>query len=1742
MPEDTIATMVAAAADACPDRCAYSWLDHTGTITQSLTYGELASAVERRRQIIEQHTAVGDRVLLAASESLAFVETFFACVSSGRIAVPLPEPVGQRRMKRMTDVAADCTPSLVFANPDIVPSVRRALARGVKHEVAVLPSVSVSNGPLSCLQPHPSRSEQIALLQYTSGSTGQPKGVLITHANVVHNSRSIQQAFGHGTESRILLWVPLFHDMGLIGMLQSVAAHATCYLMAPASFHRDPLVWLRAIDAHLITTAGAPNSAYEQCVARIEERGKPHALNLSHWRVAFVGAEMVRPSTLERFSEKLAPFGFRRDAFRPCYGLAEATLMVTAGRTMRPSLTGVEAKQGGMAAGTPGARKPHLVGSGHALPGQRILILNQETDIPLSAGSIGEICVSGPNVSRGYWNISSNPVGGADKEFGEPMVRTGDLGFLRDGELFIVGRIKDIYIKDGLNIAAETIEACIAEVYELATARCVAFAIDNGDKESLVVVVEVNRTLIDLARIVTFVRDAVADAFAFEPSDVVLVRRGSIPLTTSGKPQRFLCKQAFQQGRLAVLLHDRLDASHAAALKAAIGDAPPAQPEIVRAISELISRLLAYSADEIMPNARLVDLGITSLTAMRLQHLLRSSFSVSVPLRKLLCAETVEGLASAVATAQSIKEASERWSDGACTPGVSMNQKALWLAYRRAPRSSLYNVPLCLRVLEHLDVVRLQTAFQTLFSSHSVLGITYVQDAMRDLIPVQLADVPAIVFKNVESMDRTDLRTLVAIDASKPFDLAQEASLRLHAYRRADDEYWILLTAHHIAIDLRSMEIIIRDLFVSYRRDLSDRQAVRGKTPAATFWHAVEEENRLLASVAGQNAIVSSRSNLLPSINLDGYHGDSSEAVEEGGRLQFQLGRPRSDALRTLAKSLGATCFVVMFAAMAATVHRLTGQSQFSLGIVDVGRRHEKYEEVVGYLAKIVSVLCSVKRGESLVDLVLRLRDEIIDALDRMPIPYAAIQSRDDSGDSAWATAFPDVFCVEETPTLLRGPAAEALAAGQEDYVGELLGLRVAPVVLERRSVEFPLILRFVVGSGGITGSLDFQARAHRPCFMEAFRQALIDVVDEMGQVAPFTRGHPRYSSFRPGPPDQSIPVAPEEMISRLALGSPQAPAIVDGGSSLCYADLWARVSEVAGAYAGAGLGPGKRLGLCVSDTTDFTVGSLAAMVVGTPFIPLPIDEPADRLQSMVRTSAPDLIAIAGPRIPPGIAELPCIDISAAATLASPRKMSASDVMSDARPAYAMWTSGSSGVPKGVLVSRESLACHLSAFCAYAHLRREDRVLRFSPTSFDAIIEEVFGTLMAGAAICSLSEIERLSLPSFTTFLEREGVTVMNIPTPFWEAWVEYLTSTGRALPKSLRLTIIGNAAIGRRSVQDWMRLSGAAAVSLVNAYGPTEATVTTTMFKVPRDVDSARDVPIGAPLDGKTVHVLDDDLLPVPPGSVGQLYIGGSGPALCYLSDPATSAARFLPNPFTNTPGARLFKTGDLVRLGPNGVLTYVGRVDNQVKLRGYRIEIEEVEAALRALPDVVAAAAVLRDAADGGAELAAGVVLRASGASTSIQLRRAVKRRLPSHMIPADIVIFDQMPVTRTGKVDRVAVMQCLQPRSNEVPQGFDETRTSVEEALHRVWSEILKRETIGLEQNFFELGGHSLTGTRILARISHALEIELPLLTIFEHPTIADLARHIEALLDASDGRTGISEDMRLGHATKGVRNAQ
>ncbi|MEM8932991.1 MAG: amino acid adenylation domain-containing protein, partial [Acidobacteriota bacterium] len=1071
-------------------------------------------------------------------------------------------------------------------------------------------------------------------------------------------------------------------------------------------------------------------------------------------------------------------------------------------------------------------------------------------------------------------------------------------------------------------------------------------------------------------------------------------------------------------------------------------------------------------------------------------------------------------------------------SDADGTWPLSYGQERLWFLDRLEPGLCLYNVAFAVELdaavgTSGLDPAVLDAALSAVVRRHRVLHTVYGD---RDGVPFQrLRSIPDGLLRvdAVESDDDLDQR--VAAVARRPFDLGRDLMLRALLVRTPERQV-LALVIHHIAFDGWSVDVLLNDLRDAVGGLLDGVVDPLPALPIEITDHACWQRRWLDEASLGEGlGQWTERLAELPPLALPTDRPRPAIARFRGARHRFDIPAADAVALRRLGRQLGATPFMTTFAAFQALLARWSGQDDFAIGTPSAGRDQPGTAPLVGFFVNTLVLRGDLGGDPSFRELVERARRVAIDAFGRQDVPFEHVVDAVVPERSLAYNPLAQVFFAVQTPQL-----PDELAPG--------VGLTVFDVATG--TSKFDLTLTLEARGDGYRGLFEYDRDLFDATTIARMARALCRLIDavvedpsrrlgelpllDAAQHHHVVAEHARRDDTPPAPTTLDVQVLAH------AARDGSTIAIVDGAAAIDFATLDRRSRRLAERLVAAGCRPEEPIGLALDRSLDLIVAMLGVLRAGGAYLPLDPAHPDERRRYLVDDAGLRLVVVATDDAAAGDA---ANDDVAADTAAAPawldgsavRRLALDDEPPTGEPlpvgdpaglAYVLYTSGSTGRPKGVACGHAGVGRLLADFDERAAIAPGDRCAWWTSPNFDVSVYEIFSALTAGATLVVVPESVRSDGAAFASWLDRERIASAYVP-PFLLAELAASLDDGARPP--LRRLLVGVEPIAESLLLAIrQRLDG---LEVINGYGPTEATVCSTLHRV-AGVAGAGATPIGRPVLGTTVDLLDRQLRPVPPGVAGEVHLGGDGLARGYFGRPALTAERFVPDPFAGrwgrAPGARVYRTGDLARRRHDGIHCFVGRRDFQVKLFGHRIELGEIETALDRHPAVARSVVVLREDTPGRPRLVAYVTGDAPEPRT---LREHLRDRLPDYMVPASIVILGALPVTPNGKVDRRALPAPIDDAATESVAA----RTPTEVALVEIYRDVLDIEAarpLGVDDDFFGLGGHSLLAARVSARVQQRFDIELPLHDVFGHPTVAELARRIDA--SASSTRSATDPD--------------
>ncbi|MER6531795.1 amino acid adenylation domain-containing protein [Streptomyces sp. NPDC001508] len=1650
---------------------------------RSLSYEELNVRANRlARLLVERGVGPESLVALALPRSADFVIAMLAVLKAGGAYVPIDlgypaeriaymlqdaQPVCVVTVAEHRAVAADGVALLVLDDPLTAEALTLADDRDVTDDRRLAPL----------------RAEHPAYVIYTSGSTGRPKGAVVPHRGIVNRLMWMQDEYRLGPDDRVLHKTPSSFDVSVWELILPLLAGAVMVVARPDG-HKDPAYLADLIQAQRVTTVHFVPPMLQVFL------NEPTAADCTGLRRVICSGEALSGELTARFRQILDT---RLDNL---YGPTEASVDVT------------------FTADAPASRSAAgLVPIGRPVWNTQVFVLDASLR-PVPVGVPGELYLAGDQLGRGYLG---RPGLTAERfvacPFGEPgarMYRTGDVVRWRaDGQLEFVGRSDDQVKIRGFRVELGEVENALGSRPLVGQSAVVVRDDGPGGSRQLVgyVVPAPGRSL-DAAEIRAGLTGILPEYMV--PSAVVVM--DALPLTPNGKLDR-----------------RSLPAPDFSANSRGRGPSTPREEVLCVLFAEVLG------LEQVTVDDNFFELGGHSLLATRLISRIRTVLHTEISIRTLFDAPTVAALAIRMD-----EEGTRRRTvlAAGARPEVvplSFAQQRLWFLTELEGPSATYHMPLALRLSGELDTAALGTALEDVILRHQALRTVFPAvdgKPRQEIVSGEQARVPLAVTQ----VAGDELQEALRAAAMTPFDLARDLPLRARLFRMDDHEHVLLVVIHHIAGDGWSIAPLARDLSVAYEARCAGERPGWEPLPVQyadyTLW-----QRELLGDEDDPSSLQSEQlgfwrqalQDAPPELALPYDRPRPAIPTHRGGRVDVRVPAEIHQALAALAVRSGASMFMVLQASLAALLSRLGAGSDVPIGSPVAGRTDEVLDDLAGFFVNTLVLRTDLSGDPTFTELVQRVRETDLAAFAHQDVPFERLV---EVLNPTRAMGRPALF---QTMLILQNNA-------RAEY--SFHGVNTEPLSVEATLAKFDLELQFTEQTdaagrpAGLAGEITYAADLFDRSTVEQIGQRFLRLLEQMTadpdiplsrlEVLSAEERHKALVGWNDTARDVPVGTVPE-LFERQVAVSPDAVAVIFENLSLTYGELNVRANRLARLLVERGVGPESSVALALPRSANYVIAMLAVLKAGGAYVPIDLGYPAERIAYMLQDAQPVcVVTVAEHRAvaADGVALLVLDDplTAEALTLADDRDVTDDQRLAPLRaehPPYVIYTSGSTGRPKGVVGTHRGLVNRLLWFGRVFPYPPGERVLAKTALSFVDSSSEILGALVHGA-VTVMANAEQARDPREMAHLGLRHQTGRITVTPGLLA--SLLELEDDELLSCTRLWISSGEALPPATVRRFGQLLPEA--QLANFYGATEISCDSVF--VPH---SGGDTSIGRPIDHTRAYVLDAGLQPVPVGVQGELFLTGAGVTRGYLRQPGLTAQRYVADPFAalfGEPGARMYRTGDVVRRRADGELEYVGRADHQVKIRGFRIELGEVENALGGHPGVARSVVTVRDDGPGGSRQLVGYVMPTPGGSLDAAgIRAALSGALPDYMVPSAVVVMDALPLTPSGKLDRRALPA---PDFSAVSRGRGPS-TPQEEALCALFAEILGLEHVTVDDSFFELGGHSLLATRLISRIRTVLNAEISIRALFETPTVAGLAAQLHSPTKAS------SFDVLLPIRTKG-----
>jgi len=1616
-----------------------------------LTYKQLD---ERSNQLgnFLRRLGVGPEVLVGvvAERSLEMVIALYGILKAGGAYVPIDPEYPAERIQFML---SDARVSVLLTQEHLTNQLD-----GVEAKVICLDSQwnDISNEAKDRIESSVDPNN-LAYVIYTSGSTGKPKGAMNTHRAVNNRLQWMQDAFSLTESDRVLQKTPFSFDVSVWEFFWPLQVGARLVIAEPGG-HRDSHYLVNLIEQERITALHFVPSMLQQFLLEddVERCSSLHRVICS--------GEALPYEAQERFFSRLETAELHN-----LYGPTEAAIDVTWWACDRKS-------------------DRRSVPIGRPISNIQIYILDEDLQ-PVPIGVTGQLYIGGVGLARGYWN---SPELTAEKFIKNPfsddssarLYKTGDLArYLLNGEIEYLGRI-DYQVKlRGLRVELGEIEAALHEQSEISEAVVVVRPDKRGDSSLVAYVVASGEFDINGSEIRQRLKQKLPEYMV----PTRYVNLDHLPLNANGKIDR---------SALAAIDHVEVDQLHEFV--------EPRTP-VEGILTGIWQEVLRHERVGVTDN--FFERGGHSLLATQVMSRVRSAFHVNLALRVIFEEPTIERFAKKVEEARRQEESTmvepllPAPRDKALP--LSFAQQRLWFLNQLDANSAVYNLAVALRLHGALDLKALQRTLSHIIERHESLRTTF---SANEGDPVQIISAHGPVLPQIFELDDQltpaerdeKIRQLVQDDVRQPFNLSLGPLIRATLFSANEHEHELVITMHHVVGDAWSVEVLLHELNVLYNDFAAGRESSLQPLPVQYADFAHWQRSWMQGDVLEkQMSFWRQRfSGNLPVIELPLDRPRPPVQTFHGALETFAISTDLQRQLRRLSREEGTTLFMTMFATFLVLLNRYSLQKDVIVGTPVAGRNRIETESLIGFFVNTLPMRFDLSGKPTFREILRQVREVVLETDSHQDVPFEKLVEE-----------------LQPERDLSRTPLYQVVFMLQNAALPEmdLAGVKAVPRLAETGAAKFDLVMALQDEPDSLSGVLEYNSDLFVPStinrMLEHYQSVLERVVESPDQklseltVLSADERQQLVVDWNDTAIDFPLNQTVHSVFEAQVHQSPENVAVVSSGKSLTYLELNSRANQLARYLRQQGVGPDTLVGILMDRSVEMITALVAVLKAGGAYVPIDPQYPQERLSFVIQDAALKVVLTQQSlleKVPARSAPTLCVD----SDWSQVAGFDPANFVNETRPqnlAYVIYTSGSTGQPKGVEVEHRSLmnlCCwHQTTYSVVP----SDRATQVASLAFDASVWEIWPYLTAGASLYLIDEDTRNDANRLLGWLVDNEITLTFLPTPLAEVVLS------QPIPANLKLRALLTG--GDRL----HRVSRTLPFRLINHYGPTENTVVATACDVEPSSGDQSAPPIGRPISNTQAYVLDENLQLVPIGVSGELFIGGDSLARGYHKRPELTAERFIPDPFGRVEGGRLYRTGDLVRYLANGQLDFLGRTDEQVKIRGHRIETGEIEATLSAYAGIREAAVMAREDVPGEKRLVGYVVpdVHVKDETTwTSDVRRYLTERLPQYMVPQSIVVIEALPLSPHGKVDRQKLPAPVSTARDNHNDTRVAPRTQAEILLAGIWQEVLKLDKVGVHDNFFDLGGDSILSIQITARATQA-GFRVSAKQLFQNQTIAELA---------------------------------
>ncbi len=1065
--------------------------------------------------------------------------------------------------------------------------------------------------------------------------------------------------------------------------------------------------------------------------------------------------------------------------------------------------------------------------------------------------------------------------------------------------------------------------------------------------------------------------------------------------------------------------------------------------------------------------------------------------------------------------------------------GLTSGQSALWFLHKLSPENPIYNICRAVEINYNLNLKLFKKSLEILIQKHEALRTIFVYETDT---PYQIVTEKInLDFKIVDAEGKNDefIDESLYKDSIVPFDLENGPLFRVSVIKITNHKYIVLFCFHHIIADLWSLAILINEGGIIYDALLKNEEP-NLHFSNYKFSNRVSEENEFLKSKQAGNMLEFWRSQLegeLPVLTIPKKFIENDRNAYLGASTAINLGKTKTSKLKEFSILNKTTIFSILLSTFHVLLYRYTGQDDIIIGTTKAGRKRSSIF-TVGYFVNSIPIRAKINGDQPYLEFLNNEHKNILEVSKNDKYPFGLlVEKLQPLREMDKTPIFQTFFTMQKTTKMVKGDGLAYLSIGES---GGFMNWGPIPIVskgLKKKIIPFDLTMLVAETYDDLLISFQYCKDLYSDEFivemLKSYDFLLNDIVKNPNKKIKnldllYAQNEQISNQILKKTINSDQPfISIIEKFEDNVKSFPNALALINQDQQFTYFELNQLANQISKKLGKFGIKPEKTVGVYLKRTPNIIISLLAIWKAGGIYIPIDSSNPLERVEYIIKDANIDLLVVDKEIQFPNLnKQLVQFNINNEIDLNSSIIFENSSIqISEVNNAYIIYTSGSTGFPKGVRISHKNINSHISAVKLTFGITKDDKVLQFASIGFDASIEQILETFINGGVLYLRGE-ELWSPSEFIKLIQSQELTVVNIPPAYWTQFTKELNRLNFDKERlKLRLIIVGGDIIPFDVLKIWQS-SELKNIQVINAYGPTETTITSTFYNIPFNFSSEsrlNKVPIGKVLRNKNLYILDKFLNPLPNGVQGEIFIGGSTISSGYVNKPDFTAECFIPDPFSKVPGARLYRTGDLAKYLPNGKIDFVGRIDNQIKVRGMRIEIEEIENVIQKHPDISRVAININENGSGDKVLSGYYVSKSGKKIDFSEFKEFLINKIPNYMIPSIFIQLKEMPVSVIGKIERKSLPK--PDFSQNITSPYVAPRSFIEKEITQIIAKILNKEKIGILDDFFELGGHSILAIQIISKINKEFGINIPLGHFFEYPNVASLSQEVTKLIATS-----------------------